>query len=370
MADGPLAAYRALRLSGRLQPDPAQAAAAEKLQSLHNALRHYQLATGRSGWRARLGIVRRRETTPQGLYIFGAVGRGKSMLMDLFFAGAPVAARRRVHFHAFMIEMHERLKDLRRWGGNGDLVPRLAAELAAEVSLLCFDELHVRDIADAMLLGRLFEGLLNSGVVVVATSNVPPDDLYKDGLQRERFLPFIDLVKERLDLLELGGATDHREGRLRGLATYHVPLDESSKRRLAEAFVRLTDGTPAAPTRLDVQGRTVVVPLAADGVAWFAFDDLCAAALGAADYGAIAARFHTLVLSGIPVLSAERRNETRRFITLIDVLYEHKVAFICSAAAVPSALHAGPEDACDFRRTVSRLAEMQSAEYLARRYRG
>jgi cell division protein ZapE len=369
MADGPLAAYRALRSSGKLQPDPAQAAVAEKLQSLHNALKHYQPAAGRNGWRARLGFARRQEEeAPQGLYIFGGVGRGKSMLMDLFFETAPVAAKRRVHFHAFMLEVHQRLDRLRRDGGNGDIVPQLAREMASEAWLLCLDEFHVRDIADAMILGRLFSGLFENGVVAIATSNFPPDDLYRGGLQRERFLPFIDLIKQRLDVIELDGGVDHRQGRLRGLPTYHMPIGAESNRRLAQAFAHLTDGADAASQQLDVQGRSVTVPRAAKGVAWFSFDELCGAPLGAADYLAIATRFHTLILGGVPVMSADLRNEARRFITLIDVLYDRRVALICSADAAPSDLCAGSEGAFEFQRTASRLIEMQSQAYLAQRH--
>jgi cell division protein ZapE len=364
---GPLALYRERRRAGHLEADPAQELAAEKLQSLHHALMHYQPAAGRAGWRQRLGLERRRDEPPQGLYIFGGVGRGKSMLIDLFFAAAPVERKRRVHFHAFMLEVHDSLHRQRQERAvDSDPLAPLAARLAAEAWLLCFDEFHVGNIADAMLLGRLFTALFDLGVVVVATSNSAPDELYKDGLQREHFLPFIELLKERLDILELDGVVDYRRRRISGMVVYHWPLGAAADAALAEAFARLTDGAEGTPTSLIVQGRRLPVPRVAKNVACFSFAELCEQPLGAADYIAIATHFHTIVIGGIPRLSADRRNEARRFMTLIDALYEHKINLVCAAAELPDRLHLAGDGACEFERTASRLMEMQSAAYLAR----
>jgi cell division protein ZapE len=364
---GPLALYRARRRAGQLEPDPAQELGAEKLQSLHHALAHYQPASGPAGWRERLGLARGRDEAPQGLYIFGGVGRGKSMLMDMFFATAPVDKKRRVHFHEFMLEVHESLHRQRQDRSlEGDPLAPLAAQIAADAWLLCFDEFHVSNIADAMLLGRLFAALLDLGVVVVTTSNSAPDDLYRGGLQRERFLPFIDLLKERLDILELDGVTDYRRDRIKGMTVYHQPSSAAADAALGEAFAQLTDGAAGSATTLAVQGRQLEVPQAAKGVARFRFADLCERALGAADYIAIATHFHTVIVGDIPRLTPEQRNEARRFMTLIDALYEHKTNLICAAADVPDKLYAAGDGARDFRRTASRLIEMESIAYLAR----
>ncbi len=250
---GPLATYRRRVAEGKLTGDPAQLLAAEKLQSLHNALARNNAQSQRS-WRERLGLAHRAEPMTQGLYIFGGVGRGKSMLMDLFFAGAPVEKKRRVHFLAFMLEVHESLHAWRQTA-HGEPIPQLAESIAENTRLLCFDEFQVTNIADAMLLGRLFEALFEEGLVVVATSNTAPDDLYKDGLQRERFLPFIALLKEKLDILQLDGNLDYRRLRIRDLALYHTPLGAAATRSLEEAFARLTDDSQPLPTTLSMQGR-------------------------------------------------------------------------------------------------------------------
>jgi cell division protein ZapE len=359
---GPLAAYRRRCAEGGLRADPAQLLAAEKLQSLHNALARMG-TNGRGRWRERLGLAPRAMAETQGLYIFGGIGRGKSMLMDIFFAGAPVAKKRRVHFLAFMLEVHEALHRQRKMA-SGDSLPALAKTIAEECRLLCFDEFQVTNIADAMLLARFFAALFAEGVVVVATSNLGPDDLYKGGLQRERFLPFIALIKERLDILELDGEQDYRRLRIRDLALYHTPLSPEATRSLAEAFARLTDGAPQQAVRLAVQGREVAVPRAAEGVAWFEFDELCRQPLGPADYLAIASHFHTLLLDGVPALSREEHNAARRFMTLIDALYEHRVHVIVAAAEIPDRLFAAGFGAPEFARAASRLIEMQTREYL------
>lgn len=368
---GPLGVYRRWRAEGVLAHDPAQELAVEKLQSLHNALRHYAPETGRSGLKARLGLARRRSEPPQGLYLFGEVGRGKSMLMDAFARTAPVERKRRVHFHAFMAEVHDRLHAWRTEtkGGKADPLPQVARDIAQDAWLLCFDEFHVANVADAMILSRLFEALFERGVVVVATSNVPPDRLYAGGLQRERFMPFITLLKQRLDILELDGGRDYRLAHLARVATLHTPLGTASRSALDAAFRTLTEGAPSAASTLTIKGRELAVPACARGVARFGFADLCAAALGAEDYAAVARRFHTLVLDDIPVLDDMQRNAAQRFITLIDTLYEHRCNLVASADAPPEELYTGDELAFAFKRTASRLMAMQTRAYIEQEHR-
>ena len=368
LEDGPLSRYRALQSSGALAHDAAQELAAEKLQSLWKALKNYQPSEQAGGWRERLGLARRREAdAPQGLYIFGPVGRGKSMLMDLFFATAPIERKRRVHFHAFMIEVQE---TLHRWrqdkDGKDDVIAALADKVAGEATLLCFDEFHVSNIADAMILGRLFEALFDRGVVVVATSNWEPDDLYQGGLQRDRFLSFIALIKDKLDVLELDAARDYRLQRIKDMRTYFHPLGDLAARHMTESFARLTGGAAPHPDHLIVQERRLDVPRQAEGVAWFDFDELCAQPLGAADYLAIATHFNTVLIDCVPTLSPDQRDLARRFVTLIDALYEHRVNVVIAAAAPPERLYPSGDGSFDFGRTISRLNEMQSVDYLTR----
>ncbi len=363
--EGPLAHWRARVRDGGLDHDPVQELAAEKLQSLHRALNGYQPAGDRS-WLERLGLGRRNEEAPLGLYIYGGVGRGKSMLMDLFFDTAPVARKRRVHFHEFMIEIHDRLHARRSGAARvDDVLPEVAGQIAEDAWLLCFDEFHVTDIADAMILSRLFEALFARGVIVVATSNWPPGDLYQGGLQRELFLPFIALIQQKLDVLHLEAARDYRLARLLTMQVYHLPLGPAADTALARAFQDLTDGSPAKPASLKVKGRTVPVPRAARGVAWFTFADLCEQPLGAEDYIAIAVAYRAVIIAGIPRLKAEQRNQAKRFATLIDSLYERRVKLICSAAVSPHDIYPAGRHAFEFQRTVSRLMEMQSAEYIS-----
>ncbi|MCA8909735.1 MAG: AFG1 family ATPase [Rhodospirillaceae bacterium] len=366
--EDPLDTYRLLRRDGTLKPDTCQELAIEKLQLLHCALRNYRPSQGTGGWRARLGLARRpRADAPQGLYIYGGVGRGKSMLMDLFYRHTPMAHSRRVHFHEFMDDVHTRLHRLRRntEGRQDDLIQAVAQELADEAWLLCFDEFHVVDIADAMILGRLFTALFELGVVVVATSNWAPDDLYKDGLQRNLFLPFIALLKQRLDVLAIAEGSDYRLARLHGRKVYYQPLGERANQGLRAVFHDLTDGEEPEATELLLKGRTIPVPKAVRNVAWFTFEELCARPLGAADYIAIATHYDAVIVDGVPRFTEAKRNEAKRFITLVDTFYEHRVCLVLAADAPPERLHIGDTHAFEFERTVSRLMEMQSADYLA-----
>jgi cell division protein ZapE len=372
-ARGPLPAYRALVAAGELAPDPSQALAAERLQALWARLRGYdpppRPANG-GGLLARLLRLRAVdegvEAGANGLYLIGEVGRGKSMLMDLFFASADVARKRRIHFHRFMQEAHARIHAWRQVEPDGaDPIPPLADRIAAEAALLCFDEFQVNDIADAMILGRLFEALFERGVVVVATSNTRPDDLFKGQPGRDAFLPFIALLKHRLDVLMMDAGRDFRRARLRGMTTWHVPADARAERALDAAFAELTGNAVGHAETLMVMGRALTVPLAAEGVARFDFATLCGTALGAGDYLALATHYHALILDGVPRLSRDNFDEARRFIVLVDTLYDHRVKLVASADAMPDRLYMRGENATMFGRTASRLDEMQSQDWLA-----
>jgi cell division protein ZapE len=364
----PLERYRSLIHGGELRLDPLQEAAAARLDRLARELEAApaQASPNGGGFLARLGFGRDQASTaaPRGVYLHGGVGRGKSMLMDLFAAEVRGVALRRVHFHEFMLEVHRRLHALRQTGPAEDPLKSLAAEMATEQRLLCFDEFHVVNIADAMILGRLFEGLFEQGLVVVATSNWPPDRLYENGLNRDRFLPFIELLKSKVDVVALDGPTDYRLARLRDLPVYHHPLGNDADAALDTAFAAFADGVAAAPFDLPVGTRTLHVPTAAAGVARFAFTDLCNRPLGAADYLALTECFHTLFLDGVPILAPNRRNEARRFMTLIDALYERRMMLFLSAEAPAEQLYPAGDGAFEFRRTVSRLLEMQSRDWL------
>ena len=368
MTDGPLLAYRALRESNAIQEDPLQAAATKTLQHLHNMLKGYRPDAIPTGWKARLGFLGKRKPAPPGLYIFGPAGRGKSMLMDLFFDNTHVESKRRVHFHEFMIEVHDTIHNWRQSPHKPkdavDPLPQIARAIAGKSALLCFDEFHVNNIADAMMLSRLFEGFFDAGVVVVATSNFAPDDLYMNGLQRERFLPFIDLIKEQLNIVELSSPTDYRQARLSRMQVYHTPLSDKSIHALNLAFANLTEGARIEEGRLSVRGREIDVVKSARGVAYFDFEELCQRPLGAEDYIAVSNHFHTIVLSSIPRMSKDMRNEAKRFMNLIDVLYEKKVNLVASAEAPPEELCAAGMHAFEFQRTTSRLVEMQTPEYI------
>jgi cell division protein ZapE len=365
---GPLPAFRAMVAAGELAPDSSQELVATRLQALWTRLRGYDPPPRPANGNGLFSRLLRRESQPEqpnGLYIVGEVGRGKSMLMDLFFAAADVPRRQRIHFHRFMQNVHARFHAFRRANPEiDDPIPPLADSIATEAALLCFDEFQVNDIADAMILGRLFQALFERGVVVVATSNVAPDDLFKDRPGRDAFLPFIALIKHRLDVVMMDAGRDFRRDRLRGMRTWLVPADMRADRELDHAFAELTGGVEGRPETLWVMGRSFVVPLAAEGVARCDFDLLCGTALGAGDYLALARRFHTLILDGIPRLSPDNYDKARRFIVLIDTLYDHRVKLLASADAMPDQLYQRGENARMFERTASRLDEMQSQDWL------
>ena len=354
-------AYADLVAAGELRPDPAQERAVAALD---------RLALSLGGGRALLGLFGKRANNPAGVYLWGGVGRGKSMLMDLAFDAIAFEPKRRVHFHAFMLETHQRLKAARS-SEEGDPIEEVAEIIADEARLLAFDEMQVNNPADAMILSRLFEKLLARGVRVIATSNRPPSDLYKDGLNRELFLPFIATLETRFEVVEVNGPTDYRLDRLAGVKVWHVPNGPEATRALSEAFFRLTDyaveDRDKVPSEeLDVGGgRTLHVPKSLKGVAVFSFKRLCGQPRGAADYLAIAQRYHTVIIVGIPVMGPEMRNEAARFVTLIDALYEHRVKLLASADAEPAGLYPRGDGGSEFQRTISRLEEMRSAEYLA-----
>ncbi len=385
---GPEAEYQALIQAGELTRDADQAKAVTALERLHRELINYPVIKNKNNrfhFRWPAGLFRwlgSNKPAPQGIYLYGGVGRGKSMLMDLFYSVAPISSKRRVHFHEFMLDIHARLKEwhelsvqerARHGGraGDDDPIPSIARRIAREATLLCFDELQVADIADAMVLTRLFNELFAQGVIVVATSNRPPDDLYKNGLNRQRFLPFIAQIKEKLDIIPLDGPIDYRYNRLKGADTYYFPINAETTAQLSATFFRLTDRrvedrAKVPSEELTVQGRTLFVPKAARGVAVFSFKRLCANPLGSADYLAIARTYHTVIMVAIPQFNKENSDEARRFITFIDALYEHNVKFLCSAAVPLQSLHIEGSASFEFERTISRLMEMQSEDYLTR----
>ena len=363
--------YAALVAAGKIEADPGQAMLGRRLTALEQRIDQHRLARKSSslGW---LFGKREQAGTPlKGLYVYGEVGRGKTMLMDLFFETSAVVRKRRVHFHEFMADVHERVYVYRQEIKNGeanehDPIQRAAAAIAEETWLLCFDEFHVTDIADAMILGRLFTRLFELGVVVVATSNLAPSDLYKDGLNRALFLPFIALLERQCEVVQLEARIDFRLEKLTGVPTWYVPDDAKADAALDEAWRRLAGGHAGAPQELTVKGHPVRVPKAAMGVARFSFDDLCAQPLAAGDYLRIAHEFHTVIIDHIPMMDYAQRNEAKRFIILIDTLYDNAVKLLASARAQPDELYTATEgyEANEFKRTASRLIEMRSQAYL------
>jgi cell division protein ZapE len=386
----PQTEYQALMRAGELKPDSDQANAINALECLHEQLSHYSRSSIlKSNWLSRL--LSRADGTlniPRGIYLFGGVGRGKSMLMDLFYETAPLSTKRRMHFQEFMLDIHARLRiwhglstQQRKLALNGiardrkidldDPMPAIAHQIASTTTLLCFDELQITDIADAMVVTRLFQELFDQGVVVVSTSNRAPDELYKNGLNRHRFIPFIDRIKQRMRIIPLNGPIDYRYDRLKGVETYFHPVNDITTAALSTIFFRLTDRNiedrDKVPSgELIVQGRKLFVPKSARGVAVFSFKRLCANPLGAADYLAVAKSYHTVIMVAIPQFTHENTSEATRFMHFIDALYEHNVKFLCSAAAPPQQLYRSGNIGFEFERVISRLMEMQSEDYLTR----
>jgi cell division protein ZapE len=347
--------YLNLIATGTIEAEPSQQAAVAALQRLSDSL----AARGRMS----LAALWSRSVPPHGIYLCGPVGRGKTMLMNLFFRTVAVKHKRRLHFDAFMGEAHAAIEAARA-ASPGDPIPPAARALAQPGTLLCIDEFQVNDIADAMIIGRLFEQLLASDVTLVATSNTLPGNLYPDGINRALFLPFVAQLQSHVDVIELSARRDYRMSKLAGRPLYFTPADGAAHAALEASWTLLTNHATGAPQTLDLKGRTLTIPRTADGTAWSSFDALCGAALGAADYRALALAFHTLILEDIPILSPERRNEARRLILLIDVLYDERRHLIASAAAEPHALYPLGDGHEAFGRTASRLVDMRSQDYL------
>jgi cell division protein ZapE len=362
--------YQSLVASGAIEADPAQAEAAEAFADLEARLAGYK-PVRKQGLLGRL-FADKDAAPPRGLYIHGEVGRGKTMLMDMFFQQSPVAHKRRAHFHEFMAEVHERIFGFRQniargEIADGDVIALTAASIFDEAWLLCFDEFHVTDIADAMILGRLFSKLFELGTVVVATSNVAPDDLYKGGLNRALFLPFIAQIAAHMDVLRLNARTDFRLEKLAGVKMWLVPADGAADAALDKAWAKMTGKAPCKPRDISIKGRVLRVPCSAHGVARFSFADICEKPLAASDYLRLAHDYHTILIDRIPVMDYAERNEAKRFIALIDTLYDNAVKLMASAAADPVSLYVANEgvEANEFKRTSSRLIEMSSESYLA-----
>lgn len=356
--------YEARVSAGGLAPDPAQRAVLPVLDRIARELASAPapVAAQKTGWLSRLrgGAPAAPQQAVRGLYLWGGVGRGKSMLMDLLVEATPIAAKRRVHFHEFMQEIQAALEGVRKTGQQ-DAVRPVARAVAQQLRLLCFDEMQITDIADAMIVGRLFQILFEEGVTIVTTSNRVPDDLYKNGLNRQLFLPFIALLRERLEVVELFSPTDHRQDRTEGGQVWFTPADSVAHAHLDALWTDETGGEPAAPLVLEIKGRSVEIPRHVGGIGRASFWELCGRPLGPGDYLSIAAALDVLFIDSIPRLSQSNYNEAKRFVTLIDALYEAKVRLIASAADEPERLYAEGEGAFEFERTASRLREMRDA---------
>ena len=362
--------YQSLVSSGAIEADAAQAAAADAFTELEARLTGYK-PLSKQGLLGRL-FADKEEAPRRGLYVHGDVGRGKTMLMDLFFQQSPVVHKRRAHFHEFMAEVHERIYGYRQniargEIADGDVIGLTAASIFDEAWLLCFDEFHVTDIADAMILGRLFSKLFELGTVVVATSNVAPDDLYKGGLNRALFLPFIAQISDHMEVLRLDARTDFRLEKLAGVKMWLVPADPAAAAALDKAWIKMTGNAPRRPRDISIKGRILHVPCSAHGVARFSFADICEKPLAASDYLRLAHDYHTIMVDRIPAMDYADRNAAKRFITLIDTLYDNAVKLMASAGADPLSLYVATEgnEANEFKRTSSRLIEMSSESYLA-----
>ena len=351
-----LANYEQALASGAIKPDPAQRRAAQMLQQLLT-----QEPDTTKSW-----FWQKKAPTKSGLYMYGDVGRGKSMVMDLFFEMAKQHAKaRRIHFHAFMLDVHKRMFAFRQVH-QGEVIEHVIKEIAEETQILCLDELQVTDVADAMILARLFAGLMDAGVVVVFTSNRKPRDLYQGGLQRDQFLKFVDILEARMPLVEINGQNDYRLAKLKSLSkTFVYPCDADGDDFLMNSWSTLTEGAANEPLRIEVDGRVLRVDKQTHGVAWLTFHELCSRALGASDYLALAKQCHTILLQGIPKMTQTERNEAKRFVTLIDTLYDTRTKLIATAATSPEDLYPAGDGAFEFHRTVSRLHEMQSEPYWA-----
>ena len=362
MGLGTKAKYESMIAEGSISQDPVQSLAIDKLQKLADELKGYSPQSNSGlNWL----FSKKNNNVPKGLYIHGGVGRGKSMMMDLFFDTVSFKKKRRVHFHEFMSEIHDSIAAFRK-SHDGDPIPLVADEISKSTKLLCFDEFHVTDIADAMILGRLFTRLFENGLVVVATSNVAPDNLYKDGLNRQLFLPFIDLLKEKTAIFVVDTKHDYRLAKLENRQIYFTPNGPQSKNRMRKIFHELTGVDHGKSTSLQVKGRTLEVPEAHQGTAWFTFDDLCNQPLAANDYLALSDAFHTIMIEGIPILGPKQRNQARRFNTLIDTLYDREICLVATADAEPHDLYPEGDGAELFKRTASRLMEMRSEAYLSK----
>ena len=355
-APGMLGAYATALAAKGFEADPAQMQAVERLETLYQALMSFKTARGHKILRMISAPV-----VPRGVYFWGGVGRGKSFIMDCFFAAVPYKRKKRIHFHAFMHQIHA---ELREYPGKADPLALVAERIAKETRLLCFDEFHVSDIADAMILGRLLEILFEKGVVFVMTSNYPPENLYPNGLQRQNFLPTIELIKNKMDVMPLDGGQDYRLRKLEVMPVYHVPHDDETQRAMAEYFA-VASTMPGSVGNIEINGRKIQTVCQAPGVVWFDFFAICGDGRAQTDYLKLVREYHTILVSNIPVLEVRHGAEARRFTWLVDVCYDHRVKLIISAATNPDDLYVEGPNAHEFFRTASRLTEMQSREYLA-----